>query len=147
MRKTIDSTAPLAAKRDVFIAAPLERVWTLQTNIEGWPQWQPDIHSAHLDGELAVGTVFRWKAKGLNIVSTLQTVEPQHEIGWTGSSLGMFAIHNWTFEAQNRGTRVTTAESLSGWMARLLKLFDPNFLDKSLAATLQTLKTAAETAQ
>ncbi|MGB4873735.1 MAG: hypothetical protein WBP47_27050 [Candidatus Promineifilaceae bacterium] len=57
----------------------------------------------------------------------------------------MFAIHNWTFTAQQQGTKVITEESLSGWMARLLKLFDSHFLEKSLEATLQTLKTTVET--
>lgn len=144
MNKSVDTKAPLWAHKEIVITAPLEKVWSLQTHIEGWPQWQSDITSAKLEGELAAGSIFRWKAKGLNIVSALHTVEPQHQIGWTGDSLGMFAIHNWTFEAQQQSTKVTTEESLSGWMARLLKLFDSNFLEKSLAAALQTLKTEVE---
>ena len=140
MNKTVDTKAPLWAHKEIFIEAPLEKVWNLQTNIEDWPQWQPDITSAKLEGGLATGSIFRWKAKGLNIVSTLHTVEPQHQIGWTGDSLGMFAIHNWTFEAQNDGIRVITEESLSGWLVRLLKFVNPKFLEKSLEASLQILK-------
>ncbi len=145
MNKTVDTKAPLWARKEIIIEAPLENVWNLQTTIENWPQWQSDITAAQLEGGLAVGSIFRWKAKGLKIVSTLHTVEPQHQIGWTGDSLGMFAIHNWTFTAQQQGTKVITEESLSGWMARLLKLFDSHFLEKSLEATLQTLKTTVET--
>jgi hypothetical protein len=41
-------------------------------------------------------------------------------------------------------TRVITEESLSGWLTRLPKLFDPNFLEKSLEASLKLLKNKAE---
>jgi hypothetical protein len=35
-------------------------------------------------------------------------------------------------------------ESLSGWLTRLMLLFDKHFLEKSLEATLQRLKLQAE---
>lgn len=144
MNKSIDTKAPLTAHKEILIEAPVEKVWARQTDIDGWTAWQPDITAAKLEGALVAGSVFRWKAKGLKIVSTLHTVEPQHKIGWTGVSLGMYAIHNWTFEAQGDSTRVIGEESLSGWLTRLLKLFDPKFLEKSLEASLQTLKNQVE---
>ena len=130
----IDTNAPVFARREIIIEAPIETVWNIQTGIDRWSEWQPDVASAKLDGELKVGTVFHWKAKGLSIVSTLHTVEPNRRIGWTGISLGMSAIHNWTFEAQGDFTRVTTEESLSGWLTRLMVFFDPQFFEKSLEA-------------
>jgi uncharacterized protein YndB with AHSA1/START domain len=144
MNKTIDYTAPLSARKEIIIDAPIEKVWEVLTNLAGWPQWQPDITTVKLDGAVAVGSVFRWKASGLNITSTLHTVESDHKIGWTGVSLGMFAIHNWTFEKNGKGTRVTTEESLSGWLTRMLKLFDPKFLEKSLEGSLMRLKMQVE---
>jgi hypothetical protein len=122
----------------------VEYVWQIQTDIENWSKWQPDITSTKLDGDLKAGTTFRWKAKGLNIVSTLHTVKLHRQIGWTGISPGMFAVHNWTFEARGEATLVTTEESLSGWLTRLMKLFDPDFLEKSLETSLQILKTRSE---
>jgi hypothetical protein len=70
--------------------------------------------------------------------------ERNRQIGWMGISLGMSAIHNWMFEVQDDGTCVVTEESLSGWLARLMKLFDPQFLEKSLEASLKILKAKAE---
>ncbi len=140
----IDSTAALTARKETVIDAPLDQVWALQTDIDGWPAWQPDVTTARLEGALEAGTIFRWKAKGLNIVSTLQAVEPGRTIGWTGDSIGMRAVHIWHFEPQAGGTRVVTEESLSGWFPRLMKMFSPAFLENSLAASLQTLKTRAE---
>ena len=140
----IDERAPLTARQDIFIAAPLDKVWALQTNIEQWPAWQPDISSVQLDGPVAPGTIFRWKAKGLSITSTIHEVEPGRRIGWTGRALGMYAVHNWIFEQRENGTHVITEESLAGWVPRLLKLFDPAFLDTSLASSLAVLKKQAE---
>lgn len=140
----IDNSAPLKARKEIVIAAPLETVWALLTDIERWPQWQPDVSSARLEGALAVGTVFRWKAKGLGIVSTVQALEQGRCIGWTGNSVGMRAVHIWTLEPQGDGVRVATEESLSGWLAQTMKIFDPNFLEKSLEGSLQVLKARAE---
>ncbi|MVF23699.1 hypothetical protein EVC37_19090 [Methylocaldum sp. BRCS4] len=142
----IDRHAPLTARKEIVVAAPVDVVWNIHTDIERWPEWQPDISSISLEGTLAPGTLFRWKAQGLKITSTLQEVEPQRGIGWTGVALGMKAIHIWKFESQDNSTRVVTEESLSGWLARLLKLFDPAFLDKSLEASLRLLKAKAEQA-
>lgn len=144
MNKSIDTKAPLIARKELFINAPLEKVWNIQSDIECWYEWQPDIASAKLEGELAPNTIFRWRASGLNIVSTLHTVNPNHEIGWTGVSLGMFAVHNWTFKEQDNCTLVITEESLSGWLASLFKMFDKNFLEKSLEASLQKLRTRVD---
>ena len=144
MNKIIDTHAPLSARKEIIIEAPIEKVWSIQTDIEGWQKWQPDISTARLNSTISEGKGFRWKAKGLDIVSSFHTVEPQHQIGWTGRSLGMFAIHNWTFEPQGNRTRVITEESLSGWLTRLMKLFDPKFLEKSLEGSLGTLKAYVE---
>lgn len=140
----IDTNAPVFARKEIAIHAPVEKVWELQTDIENWKRWQPDITSAKLEGALEAGTIFRWKAKGLNIVSTLHTVIPLKQIGWTGLSLGMFAIHNWMFEARGKTTLVVTEESLSGWLTRLMILLDPRFLEKSLETSLNNLKFVAE---
>jgi uncharacterized membrane protein len=140
----VDRNAPLVARGEIVIDAPLEVVWNLQTDFQAWPEWQPNITTVSMEGDLALGTIFRWKASGIKIVSTLQEVEPMQRLSWTGVSPGMQAIHIWTFERVDEGVRVFTEESLSGWFARLLKLFDRQFLEKSLSESLQTLKRTAE---
>lgn len=119
-------------------------MWSEITDIDHWNAWQPDVTSSKVDGILATGTKFYWKAKGLDINSTIQVLEPMQRIGWTGKSVGMQAIHIWTFEKHEDHVHVKTEESLSGWFPRLLKLFDPKFLEKSLQNSLQVLKTHVE---
>ena len=140
----IDRQAPLVAKKQIFIEAPLQSVWNIQTDINNWSRWQPGITASKLDGPLAVGSVFRWKSGGLNVTSTIQVVVPGQVIGWTGRSLGAHAKHIWTLTPQNNGTLVTTEESMQGWSIQMLKLVSPRFLDNSLYAWLQNLKTKAE---
>lgn len=39
----IDLNAPLRAKKEIVIAAPIEKVWSLLTRIGAWARWQPDV--------------------------------------------------------------------------------------------------------
>jgi len=140
----IDHKAPLVARSETQIAAPVEKVWALLTHIDGWPAWQPGVSAAKLEGGLSQGSIFRWKANGLSIVSTIRELEPERHIGWTGESLGTYAVHLWYLEPRDQGTYVRVEESLSGWFPRLLKLFMPRFLQKGMEQSLDTLKTQAQ---
>jgi uncharacterized protein YndB with AHSA1/START domain len=140
----IDQNASLVARKEIDIAAPPEKVFALEADIAHWPDWQPDVALVKVEGNIAVGTVFRWKGGGLNIVSTIQEYEPPHRIGWTGDAFGTRAVHHWMFEPQDGGTHVRVEESLSGWLPRILKVFMPDFLSKGMEASLQVLKKKAE---
>ncbi len=140
----IDQSAPLVAHGSILINAKLDRVWRLQTNINYWSEWQPDVVAAQLQGKLAVGAVFHWRASGVNITSRIDELVPRQRVSWTGDSLGMHAIHNWEFEQRDDGILVRTEESISGWLAQIIGLFLPHYLDKALDQSLQTLRDAAE---
>jgi uncharacterized protein YndB with AHSA1/START domain len=144
MTINIDQNAPMIARKEILISAPIEKIWMLETDIERWPEWQPGVSAAHLDGDLAAGHVFRWKAQGLSITSTLQLVERPRRIGWTGKAIGIDAVHVWTFEPRGTDTRVVSEESWSGWFTRILKLLDDKMLEKSVEKSLQFLKMKAE---
>ena len=134
----------LTAKREVFVQASPESVWRIHADIDAWHQWQPDITTAKLSGPIAVGGVFRWKSGGLAITSTIQDLEPNRKISWSGKAIGTQAHHSWTFRLQESGTTITTEESMEGWLVSLLKLVSPRFLDKSLDTWLRSLKAKAE---
>jgi len=140
----VDKNAPLYAKKEVIINASAEKIWKIQTDINKWPSWQKDVTEAKLKGELKKGTEFSWKAKGMNINSTIEEVEPKNKIGWSGKSFGMSAVHIWYFEKTGDKTKVISEESLSGTFPKLIKLIKPNFLEQSLEKSLKKLKTQAE---
>jgi uncharacterized protein YndB with AHSA1/START domain len=136
----IDHNAPLTSHKEVFIPASPETVWQLHTDINHWADWRSDVSSATLGGLLKPGSVFIWKTPGVTITSTLQEVETNRRISWTGTGLGTTAAHIWTLEARDDGTLVVTEESMSGWVPRVMKFFIPGFLDKSLDVWLGDMK-------
>lgn len=140
----INLNAPLVDQHSITIQAPRRVVWELLTNIDGWPQWHPAITRAQLDGPLAPATVFRWTSGGMAIESTIRVLEAERRLGWTGRALGTATEHLWTLEETVDGTRVTTAESMSGWLIYPVKLITPRFLSDALETWLAALKQAAE---
>lgn len=142
--KSINSNAPVKCSRTITINANSEKVWAIMTNIDNWATWQTDISKAKLNGELKPGTTFDWKTGGIKIHSTLHTVVPYKNFGWTGKTFGMFAIHNWTLTESNGQTKVSVEESMEGFFAKLLKkLFNKN-LEKGMQNWLDLLKKECE---
>ena len=140
----INQHAPLVAKKELFIHAQPQVVWKIHTDINSWSRWQPGIASAKLDGPLTAGAVFQWKPGGMTINSTIEVVEPNERIGWTGTAIGTQARHLWTLKPHKDATLLTTEESMDGWLTRILKVVMPRFLDASLDTWLQSLKKQAE---
>jgi hypothetical protein len=140
----INQQATLVARREVFIHAQPQVVWKIHTDINSWSQWQPGIAFSEMKGPLNAGTVFHWKPGGITINSTIEVLEPDQQIGWTGTAIGTQARHIWTLKPHKDGTLLTTEESMDGWLTRILKVVMPRFLDASLDTWLQSLKKQAE---
>ncbi len=142
--KSINNNAPVKCSKTITINARSKRVWEVLTNINNWANWQTDISIPKLQGELKQGTTFVWKTGGVKINSTLHTVNPYKQFGWTGKTFGMFAIHNWALTENDGKTIVTVEESMEGFFAILLKKpFNKN-LEKGMQRWLALLKTACE---
>jgi hypothetical protein len=136
--------APVRSKREVQSAAPPDVVWDVLTQFDRWPEWNPDVKSMSIEGPVAPGTEFRWKAGPGTIVSTLEQVDPPRYIRWRGRTLSIEALHEWRLESLNGGTRVETDESFSGLLARLLRGSLQKTLDRSLETGLEQLKRESE---
>jgi uncharacterized protein YndB with AHSA1/START domain len=132
------------ASSEAVIAAPIETVWEVISDIDGWPRWNPAIKEAKLLGDLAPGSVFRWKAGPGGITSTLRRVEHPHILAWTGRTFGINAIHVYRLDEQGGGTRVRTAESWEGLPTRLLRGRMQRMLEEALGPDLEALKREAE---
>lgn len=116
----IDTNAPVQAQAEMYIPASPAEVWEVLTDIAHWPEWNPDVKDVIMQGPVAPGTVFTWRAGRSQISSTIREVREPHEIGWTGRTAGITAQHVWRLEARARGTRVITAQSWTGAPTRLL---------------------------
>jgi hypothetical protein len=140
----IDEQAPVTAAAEIEIEATPDTVWDVLTTIDRWPSWNPAVKSMSMQGPLAPGSVFRWKAGPGTITSTIRRVEPQRLIAWTGKTLGIRAIHVYRLEPRDGRTFVQTEESYSGIVARLLRGSLQKTLDGALADGLRYLKEEAE---
>lgn len=108
--------------------------------------WNPDVKAISIEGDVAPGTNFTWKAGPASIASTIQRVERPWLIAWTGKTFGMSAIHVFRLDARDGGTVVHTEESFEGWLARLLRGQMRKTLQNSLHSGLRHLKTRVQRA-
>jgi hypothetical protein len=140
----VNSAAPAIATGDIEIQAKPETVWDVLADIDNWPSWNPDVKEAKLTGGLKVGSSFRWKAGPGTITSSLEQVDRPREIGWSGRTMGIIAVHVYRLEPRGEGTRVHTEESFDGLIARLLKGPTRRTLKKGIDGGLASLKAEAE---
>jgi Polyketide cyclase / dehydrase and lipid transport len=136
--------APVVGASEIEIEAAPEAAWDVLTAIGLWPEWNPDVTSVSVDDALQEGTEFRWKAGAGTITSTIQHVDAPRRIVWTGTSLGIKAIHVHTFEGRSLSTLVRTEESFDGLLARLFRSRLQRTLDTTLENELRHLKAEVE---
>ena len=136
----VNRTASVIAEAETEIAAPRERVWARLVDVERWPEWNHEVKRVELEGGLQVGSVFRWKAGPGTITSTFQAVDPPRHVAWSGKTLSLKAVHTWTLDPTETGTKVLTAESFEGAAARLLRRMFQSMLQTELEKGLQALK-------
>ena len=140
----VNECAPVVGRADVLIEAPIATVWRILSNIGGWPEWNLRISRMRLDGPVRAGTPFHWTAGSSRIASCLEEVEPLARIAWSGTTMGIRAVHAYDLTAEGMGTRVRTEESFEGLVARVLRRTLKKRLDQELAEGLAALKAEAE---
>jgi hypothetical protein len=142
--KPINQQAPVMCRKSIAIQASPEKVWNLITRINEWELWQTDIENVTLHGELKPGTTFTWKTGGAKIKSTIHTVNPFSHFGWTGKTVGLYAIHNWIIVQQHEMIIVSVEESMEGILARIFKKTFNKNLEQGMERWLTLLKQASE---
>ena len=105
---------------------------------------EPRVKSLSVEGPVQPGTVFRWKAGPSSLTSTLQVVDPPREITWTGTTMGIRAVHVFRFKASDGGTLARSEESWAGLLPSVPKGYSRRILDKGIRNVLGHLKVEAE---
>ncbi len=136
--------APVYYSDRITINSSAQNVWNKLSDIENWPKWQKNIEYARLNGKLASQTTFDWKSGSSKIHSTLHTVKAPIEIGWTGKSMGINAVHNWKISSMGNTTEVFVEESMEGILANLMKGYLNKIVKRELQKSLSELKLACE---
>jgi len=141
---SVDATAPVLAHQEIDINAPLETVWALHVDVNGWTRWNHDMTAARLDGPFAPGASFEWESYGFPVTSTIYEVDAHHRILWGGTAGGITGVHQWRFTPTDSGVHVETDESFAGAPVQADAAGMQSLLDASLIAWLESLKAAAE---
>jgi hypothetical protein len=140
----IDRAAPATFSGEIRIDADPQAVFDVISDIHAWPSWIRDVRSVTIREPVQPGTVFRWKAGPTSLTSTLEVVDRPREIGWTGTTMGIRAVHVFRFEADRGGTIARSEESWDGLLARVLKGYSRKTLEKAITRMLVDLKTETE---
>ena len=140
----INRTAPATADGELRSDADPQTGFEVISAIDRWPSWNPDVKSVSVEGPVQPGRVFRWKAGPSSLTSTLQVVDPPREIAWTGTTMGIKAVHVFRFQATDGGTLARSEESWEGLLASLLRGYSRRTLDKGIRSVVGHLKTEAE---
>ncbi|MFJ4654501.1 SRPBCC family protein [Nocardia sp. NPDC088792] len=141
-----DTDAAVVIRLGTRVSAPIERVWALLTDIDGWNTWRPDIVESRMAEPLAPGSTFHWSTSRLAVDSTIYDVEAPRRILWGGSAHGITGIHLWTFETDGAATLVNTEMSWDGVPVRADLENQRAGLTQSLTLWLEKLCETAEAA-
>jgi uncharacterized protein YndB with AHSA1/START domain len=139
MKIPINEEAPIIAKSSIEINTPIEKVWTILTEVQSWPDWQTEVTEVYLSGSLKEGSFFTWKAGGLHFKSKIHTMEPLKHFGWTGETFGAMAVHNWKFEEKGGSTHVFVGESLQDVFPTLFRGYFQRNLKTGMDRNLEEL--------
>jgi uncharacterized protein YndB with AHSA1/START domain len=141
----IDRDAPVVASDEIAIAAPVELVWAIQTDVARWPDWRPDVELAEAHAPLSVNSSFSRRMAGVDIVSVVGELDPPRRIVWSGAARGIVAVQVWTVLPRGGGALVRTEES---WDGEPVTAAAPEAmqaqLERALRAWLEQLKRTAE---
>jgi hypothetical protein len=140
----IDGDAPVIARHEIDIVAPLDTVWRLHIGVDEWPTWQTDITAAQLADAFEPGATFEWTSSGFTVTSTIYDVSAQSRTLWGGTAQGITGIHEWTFREMTQGVIVATNESFAGEPVDSDPSTMQSMLDESLVSWLLRLKATAE---
>jgi uncharacterized membrane protein len=134
----------------VEIAAPVERVWEVLSDIEHWPEWTETVTSVkRLDeGPLRLGS--RAKIDQPKIPETEYVVtqlDPGRSFTWVASGPGVTTTARHDVEVVPEGrSRVTLAVKQSGWLGSVMGRFYRGLTNRYLANEAAGLKSRCEDA-
>ncbi|MGH3427407.1 MAG: SRPBCC family protein, partial [Mycobacteriales bacterium] len=121
-------------RREVEIAAPAERVWSVLVDFDAYPDWNPFIRSIQGTCEPGAQLTVRIEppgARGMTFKPKVLSVEPGRELAWLGRVLvaGVFdGEHRFSIEQLDGGrSRLVQSERFRGLLVPLF--------GKTLAAT------------
>lgn len=138
-------------KTEIFIHSTPEKIWSILTNFNNYPNWNPFIKS--IKGEVKVGNKITVRieppeSKGMTFKPKVLTFEPNKELSWLGHLMfaGLFDGEH-KFEIIDNGNGITTfrqSEKFKGILVSLFKKQIDNNTKRGFEEMNKKLKEFAE---
>jgi uncharacterized protein YndB with AHSA1/START domain len=125
-----------------------ERVWALWTDVSGWPDWNPGVARAELDGPLAEGVTGSVRGAG-GPASTLKVIEIDPERRFVTEASERLMRLRFEYEladAEDGQLRITHRVRMSGLATPLMRRTVGPRLERSIPTALAALVERATTA-
>jgi uncharacterized protein YndB with AHSA1/START domain len=121
-------------------------VWALWADASRWPEWNEQLESGELDGELAVGNGVTVKFKrGGKMKLTVTAVEPERLFVDEAKLPGCRFGHEHRVEPAGSGSEITHRLYLTGATSGLFsRLFGRKRMEQSVAAFVERERELAE---
>ena len=136
----------------VHIAADMETVWSIFTDLTCWKEWSTVLgdssseHSTLTEGK-RFNFCLRPFALPVHVEPVVEEVIPGKRIIWSGEKYGIHARHEFIFNESNRIVQVLSREIFTAGLIRgILFQFSKGKLHQLSIKMLNELKEAAEKA-
>jgi uncharacterized membrane protein len=132
----------------IDIQAPPERVWTVWSDIERWPEWTPTMVSIErLDrGPFSPGSRARIRQPKMPaFVWTVTKVDDDRGFTWTTRSPGVLVTAHHTIEPLHHGSRATMSIEYDGPFGGLVAWLTRELNHRYLRLEAEGLKRRSET--
>jgi uncharacterized protein YndB with AHSA1/START domain len=129
-------------------SAPPDRVWRVWSDVNSWPEWNPDMKESRLDGPLQVGTrgMINTRSGGKHdVVVTHFEAGKSFELESTALPMTRMAIRA-TVTPAGGGTRLTQGFEPRGLLAPIVGPMMGGMILKTFSSVLAGLARRAETA-
>ena len=134
----------------IDIAAPPERVWSVISEVERWPEWTPTMQQVQRldDGPFAIGSRARIRQpRGPVAIWTVIVLEAGRYFEWHSATPGLRQVAGHRVEPiASRGSRVTLSFNWSGPLAPIVRLFFGKLARSYVQTEAQSLKRHCEAA-
>jgi hypothetical protein len=130
------------------IAAKPKDIFKLYANVSDWPSWDPEVIESSLSGSFTTGAIGSIKPKG-GPKSKIELIEVKPDVGFTVRCKLPLCVMTFGHELMAKGASTTAIHSVTftGFLAPLFGRLIGNGIKKTLPATMEGLKRAAEAAR
>lgn len=129
----------------VNIAAKPADIFSLYANVDGWPNWDPEVIESSINGAFASGTIGMIKPKG-GPKSKIELLDVKPNVSFTVRCKLPLCVMTFGHELVPEGSTTTATHrvTFTGLLAPLFGRLIGTGIQRTLPATLAGLKLAAE---